>query len=216
MLGSQLMILLRCNWIWGFQPHWWSDRSIDECTASRSNCWEVESEWSKQVAGVASEGLSCTLPLLGSFSTAWSSVGELLSSAIHLGHDVLFHHGAVDQTSEPIMNLLSWSCCDGESCLSIWLHLELSKTQTVGYTYEGFFLIKQLEVGIIFNPELRQEVPPLIRTTPSAVSLYKGQGRRKLGLSLPVCSLTCEFVLSLALQPTSLGFQCIIKTNCNF
>lgn len=72
----------------------------------------MESEWNKLVARVAFQGLSCTLPLLGSFSPAQSPVGELLSSATHLGHDVLFHHGAETYSQELwtkliIMNLFS-------------------------------------------------------------------------------------------------------------
>lgn len=72
----------------------------------------MESEWSKLVARVAFQGLSCTLSLLGSFSPAQSPVGELLSSATHLGHDVVFHCGAETYSQElwtklTIMNLSS-------------------------------------------------------------------------------------------------------------
>lgn len=60
------------------------------------------------------------------------------------------------------------------------------------------------------------EDPYLIWVIPSTDSLYKGHERKNRVLSLTALlaltlSLTNKSIASLALQPTSLGFQCILK-----
>ena len=62
--------------------------------------------------------------------------------------------------------------------------------------------------GPTFNPEiLRYKGLPLLWPMPSAGSLYKDHGRKKLAHSLLLA-----LVSSLPLEPTSLGFQHILKT----
>jgi hypothetical protein len=61
---------------------------------------------------------------------------------------------------------------------------------------------------------LRWEDPLLIRATPSGSSLYKRHGRRKLALFFLLALLLIgKFIPSLALNPPSSGFQCILKTS---
>jgi len=55
------------------------------------------------------------------------------------------------------------------------------------------------------------EDTPLIWATPSAGGLYKGHGRRMRTLCL--IALTGKTIPSLTLEPTSLGFHYIPKTN---
>lgn len=68
------------------------------------------------------------------------------------------HSGKKGETIPEVVLWSLYTVCDGCSWLSILLHLDLSKTQAVGHTCEGFFLIKSFEVGrATFSPYLRGE-----------------------------------------------------------
>lgn len=60
---------------------------------------------------------------------------------------------------------------------------------------------------------LKRDDPPVIWATPSAGSLCKSHGRRKLLLALPAHSCPSRSIPPLALESTSLEFQPILKTS---
>ena len=60
---------------------------------------------------------------------------------------------------------------------------------------------------------LSWEIPPLTWAAPSAGSLYKDMEEGRV-CCLPICvPLRSKFIPSLALEPTSLGFQHKLKTS---
>ena len=86
--------------------------------------------------------------------------------------------------------------CGGYSWLTTWLYQELTKTQVVGHTYEGFFfsLSKSFEVGRPnFNPDLlRWKNPSLIWPMHSAGCLYEGHREEEACSLCLLFSLTCS------------------------
>lgn len=111
--------------------------------------------------------------------------------------------------------------------IAMVLHLELIKTHRTGHTSERFFsFIKSFEVGRFnsnldlwgrkshfYNPDIfKWDDPPLICISSGAGSQYKECGRRKLVFPC-LLVLASKYITSLALQPISLEFCHILKTN---